>query len=162
AFPLIKRTQKSVVFRLNDALRIQAVGDDICQSALANPNGAFYCDIPGRFKKISHESPKADWRQHIAQPNEWQLQNQITPVERSGHLKIGSAGHRKIGLDPLEISRFPHWHRAASIKWSSYSFAVIGFPLPLCGTGIKKKLLQPEAFDQHPLQARLIDQIKGK
>src|SRR5262249_2132023 len=56
ALAFIKRAQKRIVFRLDDALRVQPVRDDIGQRALSHADGAFHCYILWWFKKLGHVS----------------------------------------------------------------------------------------------------------
>jgi hypothetical protein len=44
------------LFRIGDPLRVQAVCEDGRQRRLADSYGPFDCDVPGKIKKLGHES----------------------------------------------------------------------------------------------------------
>src|SRR5205807_1472940 len=54
AITLVERAQERILLGLNDALRIQTIGEDSCQRALADSDGAFDCDVAGTLEKIRH------------------------------------------------------------------------------------------------------------
>src|SRR5215469_3516528 len=53
--PLVKRTQKRIRLRFHHPLRIQPIGQNPRQRALADSYGTFDGNVTGKFKKIGHE-----------------------------------------------------------------------------------------------------------
>ena len=81
ALAFVKRMEKRIRFRLHDPLRIQPLGQDSRQRALADPDGTFHSNIPGKFKKIGHglERCTRNW-QDISDDAEWQLREELTGI----------------------------------------------------------------------------------
>ena len=50
----VKGREKGILLGLHDPLRIQALGEDAGQSALADSDRAFDCDVAGKFEKLGH------------------------------------------------------------------------------------------------------------
>ena len=55
AFAFIKCRKKSILLRLAHPLRVHALGNDFCQSALSNSYGTFNGDVAGQFEEIGHD-----------------------------------------------------------------------------------------------------------
>src|ERR1019366_5365497 len=53
-FALVKGAKERIRFGLHHALRIQALGQDAGQRALAHSDGTLYRNVTGQFEKISH------------------------------------------------------------------------------------------------------------
>src|SRR6185437_8581913 len=60
--PLVKRLQKRIVLGFADTLRVQGLGNYLAESALADPDGALNCDVPGWFEEVRHDRRKATIR----------------------------------------------------------------------------------------------------
>src|ERR1044071_7301500 len=86
ALAFIKRAQKRIVLRLDYALRVQPVRDDVGQRALAHADGAFHCYILWWFKKLGHvllinASQVADLTAAYMATGPLAMCNQLTAVE---------------------------------------------------------------------------------
>ena len=87
---LVKSCEKRIRFRLDHTLRIQALGQDAGQRALAHSDGALHCNVAGQLEEIRHGFAIFRKLQDSSDGAGRQLREELTgEIERLSHFAIG-------------------------------------------------------------------------
>ena len=78
ALPFVESVQKRIRLGLHHPLRVQPLRQNARQSALADSDRTFHCNVAGQFKKIGHGLGGVSTSQDISDGPQWQLRDELT------------------------------------------------------------------------------------